>query len=107
MGPGLHSRIEAQKFSDLFPHVAFLDQPQGKSFAELVDWTCEVIEAQFSLTKKPLVLLGHSFGGHLIAAAVSQLGSKASSRVAEIKLMNSAFDPFDCFANLQKYLLPQ
>jgi len=103
MGPGLHSRIEAQKFSDLFPHIAFLDQPQGMGFAELVDWTCEAVKAQYALTQKPLVLLGHSFGGQLIAAALPRLGSM----VKEVRLVNSAFDPFDCFANLQTHLAPE
>ena len=103
MGPGFHSRIEAHQFSERHSHVLFLDQPFGMSFPQLVEWACESIQKQSQLSEKPLRLLGHSFGGQIIAAALPQIGHL----VSEVRLLNSAYDSFDCFANIHQVLAPQ
>jgi pimeloyl-ACP methyl ester carboxylesterase len=102
MGPGLHSRIEAQQFSNLYPHVAFLDQPSGCNFLQLKDWAIDVVKEQHRILQKPLTLLGHSFGAQLIAAALPSVGSL----VSEVRFYGSAADPFDCFVNLEEILNP-
>jgi len=103
MGPGFHSKIEALKFSARFPHVMFLDQPLGLNFAELVTWAEETIREQARLSQEPLCLLGHSFGAQLITHALP----KIAEFVGEIRFLNSAYDSFDCFANLETTLFPQ
>ncbi|MNK15804.1 Alpha/beta hydrolase family protein [compost metagenome] len=103
MGPGFHSRIEAHQFSERHPHVLFLDQPTGMTFPQLVDWACQSIREQSQISGKPLRLLGHSFGGQIIAAALPQIGHL----VSEVRLLNSAYDTFDCFGNIHQVLAPQ
>lgn len=100
MGPGLHAKIEAHQFSSKYPHIAFLDQPMNASFSELTDWTCDTIKRHAKLCEGKVKLLGHSFGGQLIAAAIPTVGDL----VSEIRLLSSAYDSFDCFVNLQNTL---
>lgn len=102
MGPGLHSRIEAEVFASTYPHVAFLDQPTDLNFVELVSWAQEQIRAHYQSLQKPLVLVGHSFGAQILVAALHGV----KDCVGEIRLLNSPLDSFDCFANLESHLLP-
>lgn len=103
MGPGFHARIEAQTFSGPYPHVAFLDQPLNVDFVELGAWAKKEIERFFSLTKSPVTICAHSFGAHVFLDALSSI----PEMIGEVRLLNSAYDPFDCFANLQSYFEPQ
>jgi len=100
MGPGFHARIEAQKFSATYPHVRFLDQPQDVTFAQLIDWACVEIKNLFQENNAPIKLLGHSFGGQLIAGALPRV----HQYVSEVRLLNSAYDSFSCFVHLGKAL---
>lgn len=102
MGPGFHGKIEAHEFSAKYPHVLFADQPLSSHFSEIIQWAVHLIREQAALTQKPLVLLGHSFGAQIISAALPQV----KDLVGEIRLLNSAFDTFDCFANLESFLFP-
>jgi pimeloyl-ACP methyl ester carboxylesterase len=100
MGPGFHAGPERLQFSAQFPWVEFLDQPQEASFEELVLWGEKVIRDQEE--GPPLILLGHSFGCHIISELIPSFGRK----VCEVRFLNSAFDPFEHFVNLQNRLLP-
>jgi hypothetical protein len=90
-------------FSSKYPNVVFLDQPLNATFSELTEWACETIRSQAELSNKKIKLLGHSFGGQLIAAAIPSI----KDFVCEIRLLNSAYGAFDCFVNLQNTLNPQ
>ncbi|HEY8271246.1 MAG TPA: alpha/beta fold hydrolase [Pseudobdellovibrionaceae bacterium] len=103
MGPGFHAKIEALQFSSKHPRVAFLDQPLNATFSELTDWACEVIRKYAQNHTGKVKLLGHSFGGQVIAAAMPSIGDL----VSEIRFLNSAYDSFDCFVNLENTLEPQ
>lgn len=102
MGPGFHAKIEAVRFSAKYPHVSFLDQPTGVGFAELIGWAENAIREQHKISQRPLSLLGHSFGAQVIAHTLPRV----ADIVCEVRLLNSAFDSFDCFAHLEMTLLP-
>lgn len=101
MGPGFHAKIEAQEFSQRHPQVAFLDQPQNVSLQNLYAWAENEIRAQYTASQKPLYLLGHSFGGQIIAAVLPRV----SDMVAEVRLLNTAANSFQSFAHLRHLLL--
>ncbi len=102
MGPGFHSQNEALWFAKKFPHVAFLDQPPHLLFSELVAWAVQQIQNLSRGAEKSVTLLGHSFGAQIIAGSLAQAGHL----IAEVRLLNSAFDPFECFCNLEAALEP-
>ena len=101
MGPGFHAKIEAQEFSQRHPHVAFLNQPQDLNLKDLHAWAENEVRAQYAVTQKPLQLLGHSFGGQIIAAILPGI----ADLVSEVRLMNTAGDSFQSFAHLRHLLL--
>lgn len=103
MGPGFHSGIERIIFARKFPHILFLDQPTDLNFDQLVEWTSETVLRESENQSRKLRLIGHSFGGQLIAAALP----KVADVVSEIRLLNSAYDSFRCFVNLQAALEPK
>ncbi len=100
MGPGLHARADALEFQKKYPHVHFLDQPLDVDYSGLVDWAEEQVLRHALLSLHPLTLLGHSFGGSVIRGVLP----KVADKVREIRLLNSVFDPFDCFVNLYNVL---
>jgi pimeloyl-ACP methyl ester carboxylesterase len=101
MGPGFHARIEKEKFSSLYPHVLFPDQPSRASFHDLVQWSLQEIKNLHQKTGAPIALLGHSFGAHILAEAAPQV----PEMIAEVRILNSAYDPFQSFIHLEEYLL--
>lgn len=101
MGPGFHSKIEAEVFSCQYPHVLFLDQPLSISFSELIQWAEQEIKKAFILNdEKPVSVLGHSFGAQIISAALKS----NVEYIKEARFLNSPSDSFSCFYNLHNHL---
>lgn len=103
MGPGFHAQIEKHQFAAYFPTVVFIDQPSDLNFAELIEWTKEVILQYSQNARKPIKILAHSFGAQLVTAAIPQV----SDCISEVRFLNSTFDTFDSFANLDLHLNPK
>lgn len=98
MGPGFHAKIENQFFAKAHPHIVFWDQPLVNSFEDLTKATLHKIEEIYSSSKAPVNLYAHSFGGQLALYAVLN----KPEIIGNIKMLNSAFDPFECFLNLSE-----
>lgn len=96
MGPGFHAKIENQFFAKTHPHIAFWNQPLTTSFEELTNATLHKIEEIYKVSKSPVDLYTHSFGGQLALCALLN----KPKIIGKIKMLNSAFDPFECFLNL-------
>lgn len=96
MGPGFHSKIESQFFAKNHPHIVFWNQPLTTSFEDLTNATLHKIEEIYNSSKTPVNLYAHSFGGQLALYAVLN----NPELIGKIKMLNSAFDPFECFLNL-------
>lgn len=96
MGPGFHAKIENQFFAKTYPSILFWNQPLTTSFEDLTNATLHKIEEIHNSLKKPVNLYAHSFGGQLALYAVLH----RPELIGNIKMLNSAFDPFECFLNL-------
>lgn len=83
MGPGLNAFPERKLLSASHPQTDFWDQPPiatpEKSFSLLVQAVQEKINRMYIETKKPVRIMAHSFGGHLITHALKAVGDKVSA----------------------------
>lgn len=105
MGPGFHARVEKEVLGSKFPWIDFWDQPstvpQTKAFLYLVEESLKKLRlVSENNGKKPVVLIGHSFGGQL----AKYLVEREPQMVASILLINSAFDPYQSFVFLAEAL---
>lgn len=96
MGPGFNCEIEKELFSEHFPEVEFWSQPPCESMEELTGRSTEQVARLFETSGEAITLICHSFGG----AIAKQILQARPELVKDLVLINSAFDPFECFINL-------
>lgn len=102
MGPGLNSSIERKVLADDMPNVLFWDQPPVHSlenaFSVLVASAAVKIEEIYQMSNKPVHILAHSFGGHI----VSHLLDIIPSKIGNCHLQSTCYDLVSGFFRLLK-----
>lgn len=96
MGPGFHSQVEKLKFAKFYPDVMFWDQPKSKDFSSLCSAAEEIVEKLSEQDGQPISLRAHSFGAQIALHLLQSIPEK----IASLVVLNSAYDPFECFLNL-------
>ncbi len=105
MGPGLHAKTEKIILGSQFTNIHYWDQPlvtpaenQTQGFSVLVNSAIAEIQKLSSKHRSPIVILAHSFGGHLVRPMLEAAGDQ----IASCHLVSTGFDLPSGFLKLLK-----
>ncbi len=99
-GPGGCAHVERQLLGTALPQVYFWDQPaiqqEAGAFERLLEAACVEVARMGKDIGRPVKLMAHSFGGHLVSALLERL----PEQIGDCHLVSTGFDIPRGFRNL-------